>query len=141
MSEPQQIGVQRLSMKVLNCLPGSLAKNTRAGGGHPSIRRVADDRMPDRRHMHADLMSPPGCKAAFDQACGRTKASEDAVAGEGGFAAACDDRHLLTISRVAADVAADLSRRRDGHAPNDRQVGALDVMGGESRAERSMGQV
>jgi hypothetical protein len=51
MFEPEQIGMQRLPMKVLNNLSGSLA----------------DDRMPDRRHVHADLMGPPGGKPAFDQ--------------------------------------------------------------------------
>src|SRR5262245_48010949 len=97
MLEPEHIGMQRLPMKVLSRLAGSLSKNTQTRRRHPPIRRVAHHRMPDGGHVHADLMGSAGRQPAFDEAGGASEGAQNTIASEGGFAAAGDDRHLLAI--------------------------------------------
>src|SRR5206468_4772168 len=68
-----------------------------------SIDRVADDRVPQRRQMDANLVGTPGLEANLQQR-EVGKALEHAIAGDRALAAAGrTDRHLHPIGRMAPD--------------------------------------
>ena len=61
MDETQPSGMQRLSFEI------QTVKYLAVFRSGVTIDRIAEQRMTDRRHMDADLMSSPGLESAFDQ--------------------------------------------------------------------------
>src|SRR5665213_3205432 len=110
MTEAKVPGVQRLARKRHRLGAGP--------AGAAGVDRVADHRMAALGEVHANLMGSPGQEAALDQRGRLTKNALDLVAGHRRLAARrADHRHLLPVGHAAPDIACDLARGRQRHAP------------------------
>src|SRR5262249_8653398 len=79
---------------------GERARRARRG---PAVHVAADDGMPQRRRVYADLVGAPGLQASLDRR-EVGEALEHAIARDRALAAAGGaDRHLDPIARVAPD--------------------------------------
>ena len=83
-------------------------------------------------------MRPPGGEAAFQQGDRGPPGAQRAVVGERGLAVAGDDRHALAVARVAADRALDVAGERVGQAPDQREIGTVEVARGEGGGQRGI---
>ena len=97
--------------------------------------------MANRSQVHPDLMGAPGGQAAFDERGRRRQGLEHRVARERGLAAALEHRHLLAVSRVAADIAGDFAPARRGHTPDHRHVDPGDAVRGQLGGKAGVGGV
>src|SRR5262245_32655700 len=68
MFDTEQIGMQSLSAKGRERDSGVVGEMIRFGLEAAAIDRVAEERMPDRSEVDADLMRAPGLEPAGDQA-------------------------------------------------------------------------
>src|SRR5262245_13018388 len=70
---------------------------------HAAVKCVADDRVPDRAEVHANLMSPAG----MDRDSGQRQSSAGRFGPDNAShslpASASARRHLLPVRRIAAD--------------------------------------
>ena len=87
-------------------LPGmqSLARERvepRFGATRLSISRIADQRMTDMRHMHADLVRAPGREFALDKRCA-SKALKNPITGQR-LAPTRHNRHFCPLDRMPAN--------------------------------------
>ena len=76
-------------------------------------------------------MCAAGREFTLQQADRRVPMRERAIAGQRRLAAPGDHRHPLAFARVAADRALDLAGGGVRQAPGQRQIGAVEVTGGE----------
>src|SRR5437867_13245524 len=84
-----------------------------------TVRGIADERMPERREVHPDLMRAPRLEPARKQ-CARGEAFAHLVVGDRGLAGR-DDGHRSALDRMAAD------RRVDAAAPSQHSVRKREV--------------
>src|SRR5260370_37122424 len=108
-----------------SCVVGELAS---LGLEAAAIDRVAEERMPDRGEVDADLMRAPGLEPAGNQTRHR-RAIAAAVAFEhlpmgDRRAPAGAHRHLVADAGMAGDRLVDGAARTLRHAPHERQVAA-----------------
>ena len=108
-------------------LPGmqSLARERvkpRFGATRLSISRIADQRMTDMRHMHADLVRAPGREFALDKRCAG-KALKNPIAGQR-LAPTRHNRHFCPLDRMPADRRIHLAAER-GIAMHESKVVTL----------------
>ncbi|MNV26972.1 hypothetical protein D3C71_1181040 [compost metagenome] len=98
--ELQRFGVQRLALEAAQfghqLLAGALGQLQRA-----AIQLIADDRMTQVRHVHADLVGTAGFQAAFQRRV-RAETLAQAVMGDR-FLAVFAHGHADAIARVAVD--------------------------------------
>src|SRR5690348_15733608 len=92
MTKQQPRGVQEVSTR------GQLHEPAPSA---PTIRVVADDRMSDRREVHANLMRAPGMEVRPQQ-ISRVEARQPGEV-RPRRPSLTDDRHALSVSRVARD--------------------------------------
>ena len=95
----------------------------RSGCAAAAIRRVAQQRMADRRQVHADLVRAAGLQPAADERRGAEALDDLDVRAR--RLAGRDDGHRRALRRMAADRRIDRRRAREV-AVHDRQVLALD---------------
>ena len=98
-----------------------------AAAKRPAIDRIADNPMPEMRHMDPDLVRPPGLEPAFDEAGERGKTAQHRPVG-GGEAAIGDDGLFLAVALRAAERRLDAAVIVARHAPQHRPVAALQVV-------------
>src|SRR5258707_7497379 len=106
MFDTEEIGMQSLSAKGLERGSGVVGELASLGLEAAAIDRVAEEGMPDRGEVDADLMRAPGLEPAGDEARHR-RAIAAAAAVEHlpighGRAAASADRHFVAHPRIAA---------------------------------------
>ncbi len=89
-----------------------------------AVRGVAEQRMPERGQVHADLVRAPGFEAALHER-GGAEALDDVDVRARGLAGR-DDGHLGALRRMAPDRRVDRRRAREV-AEHDRDVLALDA--------------
>ena len=119
MHEPEAPRVQRLARE------RERGRGQRQARLAPSaIRGVAEQRMPERGQVHADLVRAPGFEAALHER-GGAEALEDVDVRARGLAGR-DDGHLGALRRVASDRRVDRRRARQV-AEDDRDVLPLDA--------------
>lgn len=97
MTKIDQERVKRLSTAVC-AHRRSIEPGTESPSLRTAINRIADKRMAQRCHVYAYLMSPTGCKPAFEQRGGRPKRTDRPVIGDRQLPAALDDRHLRAVA-------------------------------------------
>ena len=87
-----------------------LARQTRSPGqgGIRPVGLIAHAGVPDRRHVHSDLVSAPGLQMDLRQA-GTRHGLHDVVVGDR-LASAVDDRHLPLAPRVPTNGGVDRTR-------------------------------
>src|SRR5262252_4521388 len=128
---------------------GVVAELASFGFEAAAIDGVAEERMPDRGEVDADLMRAPGLEPARDEARDR-RAVAAAVAFEhlpmgDRRPAAGAHRHLVADAGMTADRLVDGAARPLRRAPHERQVAAPQrpaaAVIGELAAERAMGAV
>ena len=90
----------------------------------PAIRRIADQRMPERGQVNAYLMGPTGLEPAGEQRA-IAKSLAHFIARHRGFPAG-DDRHRRAPDRVTADRRIDRAAAGDV-AGGERQIFAMDA--------------
>ena len=81
--------MQSLSLQVMGILAGA-------------IDRISEQRMPDTRHMYANLVCAPGFQAAFD-ICGAVQPFQNLIMGDCFLAMLPVDGHFFTIGRMTPD--------------------------------------
>ena len=91
-----------------------------------AVKRIAEQGMPDARHVHADLVRAPGLKPDIEQRKA-VKAFGNGIVRDGG-APVRDDRHLLAVARISADRAVDRAVRIPEIAAGDRLVFTVDAV-------------
>src|SRR5262245_32738338 len=128
MFDTEKIGMQSLSAKGGERGSGLVAELTSLGLEAAPIDVVAEQRMPDRGEVDADLMRAPGLESAGDEARHR-RAVAAAIAFEhlpmgDRRAPAGAHRHLVAHARMAADRLVDGAARPLGHAPHEPQIAA-----------------
>src|SRR5262245_66119172 len=144
MFDTEEIGMQSLSAKGVERGSGIVGELIRLGLEAAAVDGVAEERMPDRGEVDADLVGAPGVEPAGDQARHR-RAVAAAVAfehlpmGDRG-APARTHGHLVAHARMAADRLVDGAARAARRAPPERQVAAAPrpaaAVAGELAAER-----
>src|SRR5215472_4488814 len=141
--------MQSLSAKGCERGSGVVAELASLGFEAAAVDAVAEERMPDRGEVDADLMRAPGFEPAGDEARHR-RAIAAAVAFEhlpmgDRRPPAGAHRHLVADARMAADRLVDGAARPLRCAPYERQVPAPQrpaaAVVGELAAERAMGAV
>ncbi len=82
--------------------------------------------MADMRHLHANLMGPPGFQVAAHQTCDVTKTFHHLIMSDRflGIIAGADG-HLLPIACGSGDAGRDCACRSLGHAPDEGEVSPL----------------
>ena len=100
------------------------------------IDRVADQRMPQPRHVDAYLVCPAGHRRRLDQRDARVTL-DHAIASEG-VPPSGDNGHLLTAPRVTGDGLGDLAFVAVDHARDEREVGLAYHAPLELRRERAV---
>lgn len=126
-------GMQGLAWKGLQ--PGNdplfcCAGNIRAGTP-PPVHGIANDRVPDMRHMNPYLVRPARFKTAFDKARYGSVIFKHLVMRQRCLAAARNHRHFLARARMAAYRPLDLSGSRAWQAPDERLIYAAEAPVGE----------
>ena len=94
-------------------------------GGRP-VDRIADDRVPDRREVHADLVRAPRLEAHGLQRVLRKRLDEPEVRDRRTRADAVDGP-ARAVLRIAADRRLDPPGQARGAAVHEREVLALDL--------------
>ena len=138
MPERKQPGMQRLPRKRLDALPLCFGQSVRLGAERLAVVWIADHRIADMGHMHADLMRPPGFQSAFDERGLRdigaafAEAFEHSVMGDGVACIVPVFWHDCTPHAIGrtAERSVDGAGHARGNAPDQRDVGALQVAGG-----------
>src|SRR5215475_11694592 len=123
MFDTKEIGMQSLSAKGFERGSGVVGELIRLGLEAAAIDGVAEERMPDRREVDADLMRAPGLEPAGDETRHR-RAVAAAVAFEhlpmgDRRAPARAHRHLVADAGMAADRLVDGAARPLRRAPDE----------------------
>src|SRR5260370_13309824 len=123
MDQAEQCRVQQLARgERLDALGRAARRRRDAATAAEGILAVPDDRVPDGREVHADLVG--ASRAELDaHEVGVGEARDHADAGDG-VAPAREDRHALAVLRVARDRALDLHAAVGDIAPPDRRLHA-----------------
>src|SRR5262249_34198922 len=141
--------MQSLSAKGGKRGSGVLGELASLGLEAAAVDGVAEQRMPDRGEVDADLVGAPGLEPAGEKARHR-RAIAAAVAFEhlpmgDRWAPACAHRHLVADAGMAADRLVDGAARPLRYAPDERQIAAAQhpaaAVVGELAGERAMGAI
>src|SRR5215831_7943323 len=141
--------MQTLSAKGIERGSGVVAELASLGFEAAAIDGIAEERMPDRGEVDADLMRAPGFEPAGEEtrhrrAIAAAVAFEHLPMGDRGAPAGAH-RHLVADARMAADRLVDRAARPLRRAPHECQVAAAQrpaaAVVGELAAERAMGAV
>ena len=129
MFEAQPIGMQGLPSERVERSARRRRKQAGLGFEAGAIGLVAQDRMPDVRKMHADLVGAAGFQRAGEQArhrlaVGAGKTLQQLPMGDR-VAPAFAHRALVARMRVAFERGVDDAARPVGHAPDEGKVAAL----------------
>ena len=71
--KPKSFSVQGLTRKIQRLAARGLWQELGGGRAALEIDRIADQRMPRMRHVHADLVRPPGLQPAFHEGGGQAR--------------------------------------------------------------------
>ena len=109
--------------------PGMEHQPTRLHGlsGDRGVNRIADQRCALVLHVHADLVSASGVQVAqHESGAGlRIRKQHFIIRDRGSARGRGDDRHFLSIARIASDVGKDCFARRLGCLLSDAEVDFL----------------
>ena len=106
----------------MQCLSWELGTD-RHPAGAVTVDLITDQRMPERRHVHANLVRTPGFQRTFDQRAIDEAFDDPKVRPR--RLAALNNRHLRSLRRMPTDRLVDGSARFQ-HAAHQRLVVALD---------------
>src|SRR3569832_1471340 len=121
MAQTQHAGMQGLTLKCMQRFAQAIAATRRQTQSAP-VRGVAQQRVMDVGHVHADLMRAPRFQSHFDITVS-TKTLDHTVVRHG-LAPALDDGHALAIHQMTTEGRVDRAARGH-HADNDRIKYAL----------------